>query len=322
VGWYIDEYDRAQVSINLVDTDQTAPHEAFDVIDEEARRRGLRVTGSELVGLLPLDAMLTAGKHYLARQGKSLGIPERQIVETAIQSLGLREISAFDPDEKIIEYRLKRGKKRLVSRTVSGFADLLSTETPAPGGGSVSALCGALSAALSAMVANLTHGRKGQDDAWDRMSELASAAQERKEWLLGAVDRDTDAFDQMMAAMRIKATTDDEKTAKAKAVREASRTATQVPLEVLQSVAILLDLAGEVAASGNPNALSDAGVAVWCARTCAEGAHFNVLINLTGIDGDDDWVRTTSTAAAELIRAVRTTSDQLAASIEDHLRAG
>ena len=319
VGWYIDEYQRAQVSINLVDFEVTAPHQAFDAIEEEAVKRGLRVTGSELVGLIPLDAMLQAGRHYLARQGQSLGLPERQIVETAIQSLGLRDLSEFDPDEKIIEYRLAREAASLVGRSVSGFADELSTDSPAPGGGSVAALNGALSAALSAMIGNLTHGRKGQEEVWEAMSRLAETAQRHKEWYLAAVDRDTEAFNRVIAAARGKARTEDEKTAKAESVRQANRGAIAVPLEVLEGCARLLDLAREMASSGNPNSLSDAGVAVWCARTCAEGAYYNVLINLGGLEGDEEWAAQAAARAKKALAEVRETADALAGDIEQRL---
>ncbi len=321
VGWYIDEYQRAQVSINLVDFEVTPPHRAFDVIAEEAHRRGLRVTGSELVGLIPLEAMLVAGRHYLDRQGQSLGLPERQIVETAIQSLGLREISEFDPDEKIIEYRLAREAASLVDRTVRGFADELSSDSPAPGGGSVAALAGALSAALSAMVGNLTHGRKGQEDVWEAMSRLAASAQSRKEWYLAAVDRDTEAFNRVMAAGRGRARTDEEKAAKAERTRDANRGATRVPLEVLEGCGRLLELAGEMAASGNPNSLSDAGVAVWCARACAEGAYYNVLINLAGLAADPEWAAETAAQADRAIAATRAAADELAKTVEQRLQA-
>ncbi len=321
VGWYIDEYQRAQVSINLVDFDVTPPHLAFDVIAEEARRRGLRVTGSELIGLIPLEAMLRAGRHYLERQGESLGLPERQIVETAIQSLGLRELSAFDPDEKIIEYRLAREADSLVRKTVAGFTDELSSDSPAPGGGSVAALSGALSAALSAMVGNLTHGRKGQEDVWQAMSELAAEAQRRKDWYLAAVDRDTEAFNRVIAAGRGRAATEDEKAAKAERVRLANRAAAAVPLEVLTGCARLLELAAEMAASGNPNSLSDAGVAVWCARASAEGAYYNVLINLPALAGDDEFAAETATRASAAVAEVRTTAGELTDQIERRLTA-
>ena len=319
VGWYIDEYQRAQVSINLVDFDVTPPHRAFDVIAEEAEKRGLRVTGSELVGLIPLAAMVQAGRHYLERQGQSLGLPERQLVETAIQSLGLREISEFDPDEKIIEYRLARQATRLVARSVTGFADELSSDSPAPGGGSVAALAGALSAGLSAMIGNLTHGLKGHEAAWQAMSRLAAAAQDRKGWYLAAVDRDTEAFNQVIAALRTRARTDEEKAAKASAVLAANHAAARVPLEVLEGCAGLLELAREAAASGNPNSLSDAGVAVWCARACAEGAYYNVLINLPGLEDDPALTAEIAAAAAAAIAEIRDAATALASEIERRL---
>lgn len=319
VGWYIEEYDRAQVSINLVDHEVTAPHQAFDAIEEEAGKRGLRVTGSELVGLIPLDAVLAAGRHYLARQGKSLGIPERQIVETAIQSLGLRELGGFDPDEKIIEYRLARERSGLVDWTLRGFADELSTDSPAPGGGSVAALNGALAAALAAMVANLTHGRKGQEEVWEEMSRLAVEAQEAKDWFLAAVDRDTEAFNQVLAAMRGKAKGKKEKAAKAERVNKAQRGATTVPLEVLENCERLVELAREMARSGNPNSLSDAGVAGWCARAAAEGAYANVLINLAELENDREWAAEIRERAARSLDAVRGASRELASYVEARL---
>jgi glutamate formiminotransferase/formiminotetrahydrofolate cyclodeaminase len=319
VGWYIDEYDRAQVSINLVDYEVTAPHQVFDTIEAGAHRRGMRVTGSELIGLIPLDAVLRAGRHYLERQGESVGIPDRQIVETAVQSLGLSELSPFDPDEKIIEYRLARERQSLVARTVAGFADELSTDSPAPGGGSVAALNGALSAALSAMVGNLTHGRKGQEDVWEAMSKLAADAQSRKEFFLEAVDRDTDAFNRVIAAGRGRAKTDEEKAAKAERVKMANRGATTVPLEVLEGCGRLLELAREMATSGNPNSLSDAGVAAWCARTCAEGAYYNVLINLGGLVDDDEWAGAVVERARRAIAEVRSAADELTSETERRL---
>ncbi len=319
VGWYIDEYQRAQVSINLVDFDVTPPHRAFDVIAEEARKRGLRVTGSELVGLIPLEAMLQAGRHYLERQRQSTGLPDRQLIETAIQSLGLREISEFDPDEKIIEYRLAGEAASLVARTVSDFADELSSDSPAPGGGSVAALAGALSAGLSAMIGNLTHGLKGHEEAWEAMSKLAAAAQERKGWFLAAVDRDTEAFNRVIAALRTKARTDDEKAAKAGSIHAANLGATTVPLEVLEGCGKLIELAEEAATSGNPNSLSDAGVAAWCARACAEGAYYNVLINLPGITADEPASAEILARASAVITRVRADADKLAAAVESRL---
>jgi glutamate formiminotransferase/formiminotetrahydrofolate cyclodeaminase len=321
VGWFIEEYDRTQVSMNLVDTNVTGVHTAFEAVDEEARKRGVRVTGSELVGLIPLTAMLEAGRYYLKRQGRSTGIPERQIVETAVQSLGLREIAPFDPDEKIIEYRLAREKRAslLVSRTVTAFLDELSTDSSAPGGGSVAALCGSLSAALSSMVANLTVGRKGQEDVWEAMGTLAETAQALKDGLRNAVDEDTDAFNQVLAAMRIRATTDEEKKFKEGAIRCANRGATDVPLGVLGRSLTAIALAAGVAEKGNPNSLSDAGVAALAALTAAEGAYLNVLINLNASEGDEAWAAETREKAAGLVKEARTRARTIVEAVERRL---
>jgi glutamate formiminotransferase/formiminotetrahydrofolate cyclodeaminase len=321
VGWFIEEYDRTQVSMNLVDTNVTGVHTAFEAVDEEARARGVRVTGSELVGLVPLRAVLEAGRFYLKRQGRSPGIPERQIVETAVQSLGLREIASFDPDEKIIEYRLAREKRAglLVSRTVTAFLDELSTDSPAPGGGSVAALCGSLSAALSSMVANLTVGRKGQEDVWEEMAVLAGKAQTLKDGMRDAVDADTDAFNQVMAAMRMKAATKEEKARKEGAMRCANRGATDVPLGVLERSLAAIELASGAAAKGNPNSLSDAGVAAFAALTAAEGAYLNVLINLNASEGDAEWAAETRKTAEGLVAEARSRARAVADDVEGRL---
>ena len=320
VGWFIEEYDRAQVSMNLVDYNTTGVHEAFDAIDQEAQQRGLRATGSELVGLIPLKAVLDAGRHYLRKQGKSTGIPERQIIETAIQSLCLHEIIPFDPDEKIIEYRLarKHREKLLVSRSVTGFVDELSSDSPAPGGGSVAALCGSLAAGLAGMVANLTVGRKGQEDVWEEMIHLAGEAQAQKDFYLRAVDEDTEAFNAVMSAIRMKAESDEEKKQKSDAMWDANRGATLVPLSVLERTLQTLSLARKVADKGNPNSLSDAGVAGLAALTAAEGAYYNVLINLGGMD-KNDWTDSTRTQAQDLITRARTEAHDLARSVEERL---
>jgi len=320
VGWFIEEYDRAQVSMNLVDMATTGVHEAFDAIEEEARKRGLRVTGSELVGLIPLQAMLEVGRHYLKKQKQSTGIPERRIVATAIQSLGLNELTPFDPDEKIIEYRLARdgAAGRLVQRTLAGFVDELSTDSPAPGGGSVAALCGAMAAGLAAMVANLTVGRKGHEDDHEAMIALAERGQRAKDAFLVAVDADTDAFNRVMDAMRMSARTDEERAVKEAAIREANRGATLVPLSVLERTTEVLELAEATAARGNPNSLSDAGVAGLTALACAEGAYYNVLINLGGMEADA-WVEETRTRARKQVEAVRRQAGSLAASVEARL---
>lgn len=304
VGWFIDEYKIAQISMNLTNFNVTSLHDVFDAACEEATARGMRVTGSELVGLVPLEPMLLAGRHYLRKQGKSAGVPEREVVECAIRSLGLRDVAPFDPAEKIIEYRLARGKKGLADMTLSAFCDELSSESPAPGGGSVAALCGSLGAGLAAMVANLTVGRKGQADVWEAMNDVAVAAQPHKDWLMRAVDADTDAFNAVLAARRLPKGTPAEAEARDEAIRQANRGATNVPLDVLERNLPVLDLVAEVVAKGNPNSLSDGGVAALCCGACAEGAYYNVLINLGGLDGDADWAAKTRARADAALAAV------------------
>ena len=288
VGWYIEEYGRAQISMNLTNYKVTPMHLAFDVCEEEARKYGLRVTGSELVGLIPLAAMRQAGRHYLEKQGLSTGVPERELVHVAIRSLGLDEIGGFDPEQKIIEYRVGTPGARLVDKTVQGFADELSTDSPAPGGGSVAALCGALGGALAAMVANLTVGKRKLQDSWETMRRVGDDGQAVKDRLLHLVDADTDAFNAVLSAMRLPKSTPEEQAARDLAVQEATKEATMVPFRVIESAIELLGLAGTAVEHGNPNSASDSGVAALCARTCAEGAYLNVLINLSSIE-DRAW---------------------------------
>jgi len=283
VGWVLSEFDRAQVSINLVDTAVTRPHQAFEACRASARDRGVRVTGSELVGLIPEGDLLAAGKFYLRQAGQSAGIPRRQVVETAVQSLGLRELGAFDPAERVLEYRAGLVDGPLASMTARKFVDELSTDAPAPGGGSVAALAAAQAAALVAMVGNLTVGKKGYEGAQERVMAIAEEAQELKDFLLDAMDRDTAAFDRVMATFGLPRATDAQREARDLAIAEATREATRVPLSVLERAARVLELATEVGEIGNANSLSDAGVAVLCGAAGAEGAYYNVLINLAAL---------------------------------------
>ena len=295
VGWLLPEFDRAQVSINLVDTAITKPHQAFEACRASARDRGVRVTGSELVGLIPEGDLLAAGKHYLKQAGQSAGIPRRMLVETAVQSLGLRELGPFDPAERVLEYRAGLTDGPLASLTNRQFLDEVSTDSAAPGGGSVAALCAAQAAALVAMVANLTVGKKGYEGAQERVKAIAEEAQELKDALLEAIDADTEAFDRVMAAFGLPKASDEQREVRDRAVAEATRGATRVPLAVLERAVRVLDLAAEIGEIGNANSLSDAGVAVLCAGTGAEGAYLNVLINLAALESsaDQDFVSTT-----------------------------
>ena len=318
VGWYIDEYKRAQVSINLTNMELTPPHAAFDEVKRQAEERGMRVTGSELVGLVPLQAMLDAGLHYLDMQGVSAGVPEADIIETAVQSLGLDEISEFDPQQKIIEYRVAPPTP-LVDAAVTGFVDNTSSDSPVPGGGSVSALAGSLAAALTSMVANLTVGKKGYKDVQQDMKDAAVAAQKIKADLLRAVDDDSNAFDDVMAAMRLPKKSDEDAAARDAAIQAATRRAIDVPLSVIENCERLLAPLAEVAAKGNENSLSDAGVATLCAGTAARGAFLNVLINLPGVT-DADYASSTQARATELCAAVVQRTRELYKDIEIRLR--
>jgi glutamate formiminotransferase/formiminotetrahydrofolate cyclodeaminase len=287
VGWVIPEYDKAQVSINLVNTAVTKPHQAFDACTSSALDRGVYVTGSELVGLIPEGDLMAAGKHYLRKAGQSAGIPKKLVIETAIQSMGLRELGPFDPAEKIIEYQAGMVDGPLVSMTNREFVDELSTDSPAPGGGSVAALSAAQAAGLVAMVGNLTVDKRKYATVQDRVKEIAERGQELKDFFLTAMDDDTAAFNAVMDCFGMAKGTPAQKKAKDLAVAEATRGATSVPLSVLERVPELLELADEIGKIGNAASLSDAGVAVLTALAGAEGAYYNVLINLESLKDCD-----------------------------------
>ena len=300
VGWYIDEYGQAQVSINLINYKITPPHIAFDTICEEAEKRGLRVTGSELVGLIPLQAMLDAGRYYLSKQDKSAGVPEEELIKAAIVSMGLNDLTEFDPQKKIIEYQVQELKGSLVKMDLRDFANELSSDSPAPGGGSVAALAGALGSALTSMVANLTVGKKEYQKNRGEMKEVAVDAQKYKDALLRAIDRDTDAFNNLMNAFRLPKKTDEQIVKKEQAIEAATKEACLVPLDVMKNSLEVLKLAQVVAEKGNENAASDAGVASLMARSAVEGAGLNVKINLPGIN-DAEFVEKMKTEVKNLI---------------------
>jgi glutamate formiminotransferase/formiminotetrahydrofolate cyclodeaminase len=317
-GWYIEEYGRAQISFNLMDYKVTGIHDVFDACREEAREIGVRITGSELVGLIPLEAMLAAGDHYLSLQGKTDGVPESERVGAAVLSLGLGELQPFDVREKIIEYKYRGAPKGLRAMTLIGFADELSTDSPAPGGGSVAALSGALSAALSSMVAALTWSKKGMDSARPAMKEIGERGQRLKDWFLEAVDLDTEAFNAVIAARRMARKTDREKQVRLEAIERANQGATRVPLVVLERAVEALQLAGRVAREGNPASVSDAGVAGACALAAAEGAALNVRINLPSLT-DATVAGEIADKQRELIDRARKLTDEVRRAVDDVL---
>jgi glutamate formiminotransferase/formiminotetrahydrofolate cyclodeaminase len=282
-GWYIEEYKRAQVTMNLHNHEVTGLHTAFDVVEEEAIKRGLRVTGSELVGLVPLEAILASGKYYLKKMRKSIAVPEAEIIHTAIMSLGLNEIAPFHPQERIIEYAIKskeNDEKKLVDMNLHEFADELSSDSPAPGGGSIAALAGALSAGLSSMVANLSHGHKDYKRVWAKMEEDGVEAQKLKDLFIILIDKDTDAFNAFMAANRLPNKTEEEISYREAQLEAAAQFATQIPMETLENSGKLCALAETMVRKGNVNARSDGAVAAIMAEAAAESAYLNVIINL------------------------------------------
>lgn len=305
VGWYIEQYGRAQLSMNLTDRTVTPVHVAFEEVCRQAAARGLRVTGSELVGLVPKDCLIDAGRFYLARQGKSDAMPERELIHIAVRSLGLDELAPFDPEKKVVEFAMRdRGRKRLVDLRIPEFLDETSSDSPAPGGGSVAALCGGLSAALAAMVGNLTANKKDYADRAKAMAETARRAQAAKERFCALIDEDTDAFNAVMAAMKLPKKSDEEKAARARAMEAANQGATRVPLETLE-LTLEAALACEATArDGNPNSVTDAAVGGLCARAAARGAYYNVVVNLQGITDAAFLSSTRAAADAALARTL------------------
>lgn len=289
IGWYIDEYGIAQVSMNITNMADTPLHVAFDEVSRAAAARGIRVTGTEIVGLIPKKALIDAGRHYLRLQQRSLGIPESEIIKIAIKSMGLDELKEFNPAEKVIEYMLDgdRTDKKLVDMTCTEFADETASESPAPGGGSISAYMGALAAALGTMVANLSAHKAGWDERWEEFSDLAVTGRDIQDRLIRLVDEDTEAFNRIMAVFAMPKKTDEEKAARSAALQEATLYATEVPLRTMHAAFETFELLKAVATKGNPASVSDAGVGALAARAAVLGAQLNVRINASGLKDRD-----------------------------------
>ena len=284
VGWYIEEYDLAQVSMNLTNFNETPPHIAFEETRNQARKRGVRVSGSELIGLVPLKSMIAAGKYYLNKQKRSIGIPTKDIIHIAVKSMGLDDLLPFNPKEKIIEYRIGERFGALASMKLHEFSDELSSESAAPGGGSVSAVAGLLGASLSSMVANLTFGKKKWLTLFDQMSQISQKSQQLKDELIQLIDSDTDAFKLVMEAYSLPNKTKNQIIDRTSAIDFAMKGATNIPFKTLKCCSDIMSLALEAAKYGNPNSISDAGVSGEMASAGAHGAALNVLINLKEID--------------------------------------
>jgi glutamate formiminotransferase/formiminotetrahydrofolate cyclodeaminase len=318
VGWTIPEFGCAQVSINVTDLDATPLHVVFDTCEERARAHGLRVTGSEIVGLVPREVLLAAGRHYLARMGRSTGVPEAALVQVASRTLGLSEVKPFDPREAVIEYRLA-APAPLAAMTLAAFADELSSDSPAPGGGSVAAYAGALGAGLAAMVANLSHPKKGFEGRLEALERIAVRGQELKARLLEAVDADTAAFDRYLSALRMPRESAEEKAARDAALVEGTIATIEVPMRTLEACPEIIELCREAGRIGLPASFSDAGTGSELARAGAAGAYQNVCVNLPGLAdraaaaallarADAAWERTQSLhaqATAEVLEKLR-----------------
>lgn len=290
IGWYIEEYGIAQVSVNLTNISVTPVHVAFDEACKSAEKRGLRVTGSELVGLIPLKAMLDAGKYFLRKQRRSTGVPEKELIKIAVKSLGLDDLYEFKPEDKIIEYKLEdKSKQKLADMSVRDFSDETASESPAPGGGSVSAYMASLGAALGTMVANLSSHKRAWDDRWEEFSNWAEKGIALQAELTRLVDEDTEAFNKIMDAFKLPKQTDEEKKERQKAIQDATKNAILVPFKVMETAYKSLEVIKAMVEKGNPNSVTDAGVGALAVRSAVKGAFMNVRINANDLD-DKEFV--------------------------------
>jgi len=318
IGWFIEEYGVAQISMNLTNISITPVHVAFDEVCKKADARGIRVTGSELVGLIPLKAMLEAGKYFLRKQKRSVGVDNDELIKIAGKSMGLDDLKPFDPKEKIIEYILEGDEKKLIDLTVKGFANETASESPAPGGGSIAATVGALGASLGTMVANLSAHKRGWDDRWEEFSDWAEKGQKFKDELLHLVDEDTRAFNKIMDAFGLPKKTDEEKANRQQAIEEASKYAMEIPFKVMDTAYHSIEVMRAMAENGNPNSVSDAGVGTMCALTAVEGAFLNVKINAAGIN-DKAFTNNLIKKGEEIAQKAKSCRDLIMETVEQRI---
>ena len=302
IGWFIKEYGVAQVSMNITNTSVTPLHVAFEEVCAKAAARGIRVTGAEIVGLVPKKTLIDAGRFYLAKQHRSLGVDESELIKIAVKSMGLDDLKPFNPEEKVIEYLIAKDEKcdRLIDMTCEGFANETASESPAPGGGSISAYMGALGAALGTMVANLSSHKPGWDDRWEEFSVIAEKGQALKDELLHLVDEDTNAFNRIMSAFGLPKKSEEEKTARHAAIQEATKYAIEVPFKTVCASFQVFDICKAMIEKGNPNSVTDAGVGVLCAKAAVTGAYLNVKINASSLD-DKEYAANIVAKAADYV---------------------
>lgn len=322
IGWFIDEYGIAQVSMNITDISTTPLHVAFDEVCRAANARGLRVTGTEIVGLVPKRTLIEAGRYFLHKQQRSTGVSESELVRMAIKSMGLDELAPFRPEEKVIEYLIApKGGKNLTDLTCTGFAEETASESPAPGGGSISAYMGSLAAALGTMVANLSSHKAGWDDRWKEFSDQADKGQELMQRLLHLVNEDTEAFNRIMDAFKMPKSTDEEKAARAAAIEDATLYATRIPLSTMEAAAETFTLLESMARTGNPASVSDAGVGALAARSAVLGAQLNVRINAASLKNRKEADRLTA-RAAEIAEKAMIAETKVLEIVDEVLSAG
>ncbi|HNQ20442.1 MAG TPA: glutamate formimidoyltransferase [Bacteroidales bacterium] len=306
IGWFIEEYGIAQVSMNITDISVTPVHIAFDEVSEKARLRGIRVTGAEIVGLIPKSVLIDAGKYFLKKQQRSTGVSEDELIKIAIKSMGLDDLKPFDAQNKVIEFLLAKDEPppKLIKMTMGEFADETASESPAPGGGSISAYVGALGAALATMVANLSSHKQGWDDRWEEFSNFAEEGQKIKDELVQLLEEDTNAFNKVMDAFGLPKDTDEQKSIRRQAIEEATRYATEIPYRTMKTANMAIPLCKKMAEIGNPNSISDAGVGAICCLTAIKGAYLNVLINVAGLK-DKSWADNILSDASHLLQTAQ-----------------
>ena len=317
IGWYIKEYDVAQISMNLTNISTTPVHIAFDEVCTKANERGIRVTGSELVGLIPLKSLLDAGTYFLKKQGRSAGVSEKELIHIAIKSLGLDDLGSFIPEEKIIEYVMRDFAESLIDLKLTEFADETASESPAPGGGSVAAYIGSLGISLATMVANLSAIKKGWESDWEYFSDWAEKGQFYKNELLKCVDEDTNSFNGIMEAFALPKNTESEKQSRTIAIQLATKNAIEVPLKVMKLAFASMEIIKIMAEKGNPNSASDAGVGALCARAAVLGAYLNVKINLGGIK-DEGYKTVVMKDAKEIAEKAEEMEREIMRLVEEH----
>jgi len=323
IGWFIEEYGIAQISINLTNISITPVHVAFEEACKKAGERGLRVTGSEIVGLIPLKAMVDAGKYFLKKQQRSVGVSQEELIKIAVKSLGLDDLKPFNPREKIIEFVLEDTQankpKKLVDMTCVAFANETASESPAPGGGSISAYMGALGASLATMVANLSSHKPGWDERWEEFSDWAEKGQKIKDELLALVDEDTNAFNKIMNAFGLPKNSDQEKAIRTQAIQEATKYATEIPFNTMEKALASFDVIKAMATTGNPNSVTDAGVGALCARSAVMGAFLNVKINASGLK-DKDYVAEIIGKAEAMEQQAKTLEDEILKLVNEKIK--